>query len=292
MCHACPGCALLNLTHDQSSELVNGFPIKALFLVIHFDAYSAGKHSDFEGSKVYLIGCCGMCRFACMEPVTNPSATTFVSAIMKIHLRYSFCHTSILDKNSNCFGVCHKASDLLQISPCMLSSGNHNPMLVKWVNRYINKGLKIKANVRDSIQVALEAILLLIYAWNSWPVPGTDISRSIVAVGCEFVFSIYYWSRKHWEIVTILSTVMIYSMDLAMHLTVCRAIADLLVKEHCAYHREFINANHLNHWVYAIGNIVFTRQVVWLDAHKQWADKLQYAFTSPWRVTSVMSGTS
>ena len=93
MCNACPSCALSNPTHGKSSELVYGFPIEAPFLVMHFDAYSAGKHSDFEGSEVYLIGCCGMCGFACMEPVANPSAPTFASVIMKIQLRYGFCHT-------------------------------------------------------------------------------------------------------------------------------------------------------------------------------------------------------
>ena len=60
MCHACPGCTISNPTHGKSSELVYNFPIEAPFLVIHFDAYAAGKHSGFEGSNVYLIGCCRM----------------------------------------------------------------------------------------------------------------------------------------------------------------------------------------------------------------------------------------
>jgi hypothetical protein len=151
MCNACPSCALSNPNHGKSLELVYGFPIKAPFLVMHFDAYSAGKHSGFEGSKVYLIGCCGMCGFACMEPVANLSATMFASAIMKIHLRYGFCHTLVLDKDSKFFGVCREALDLLQINCHVLSGRNHNPMLVKRVNRYINKGLKIMTNKLGSI---------------------------------------------------------------------------------------------------------------------------------------------
>ena len=63
-------------------------------------------------------------------------------------------------------------------------------MLVERINRYLNKGLKIMTNERDSICIELEAILLLIYAWNSCPVPGTDISRSPIAVGREFAFPI------------------------------------------------------------------------------------------------------
>jgi hypothetical protein len=106
MCLVCPGCALSNPTRGKSSELVYNFPIEAPFLVIHFNAYAAGKHSGFEGSDVYLIGCCGMCSFACMEPVTNLSATTFASAIMKILLRCGFCHTAILNKDTKFYGVC------------------------------------------------------------------------------------------------------------------------------------------------------------------------------------------
>jgi hypothetical protein len=98
MCHACPGCALSNLTRGKSSEIIYNFPIEAPFLVLHFDVYAAGKHSGFEGSDVYLIGCCRMCSFACVEPVTNPSATTFASAIMKILLRYGFATPPSLTK--------------------------------------------------------------------------------------------------------------------------------------------------------------------------------------------------
>ena len=67
-------------------------------------------------------------------------------------------------------------------------------MLVERLNRYLNEGLRIMTNERDSTRVALEAILLLIYAWNSSPVPGTDISRSMVAVRREFAFPINFSS--------------------------------------------------------------------------------------------------
>ena len=43
MCQACPGCALANPTCSKSSELVYNFPIEAPFLVMFFDAYSAGN---------------------------------------------------------------------------------------------------------------------------------------------------------------------------------------------------------------------------------------------------------
>ncbi len=93
---------------------------------------------------------------------------------MKIKLRIRFCHTVVLDKDSNSFGVCHKALNLLHINCHALSGNNHNPMIVEHINQYLAKGLKIMTNKCNSVHIALEAILLLLYAWNSCPIPGTD----------------------------------------------------------------------------------------------------------------------
>jgi hypothetical protein len=257
MCTACPGCALLNPTCGKSSELVYNFPVKAPLLAMHFDAYVVGKHVGFEGSNAYLIGCCGMCSFACMEPVSKPSSITFAPAIMRIHLRYGFCHTAVLDKDSKFFGVCREALDLLKINCHVLSGSNHNPMLVKHLNWYLNKGLCIMCNEWDSVWVALGAILLLLYVWNSCPVPGTDISRSLLAVGRKFVFPIDFSSGKHWEQTSSASTVVSYLKYLAAWLSACRLVAELLVEEQRTYHCKYINARRPNPHIYSVGDIVF-----------------------------------
>jgi hypothetical protein len=283
---------LANPTISKSSELVYNFPVKAPFLVMHFDAYAAGKHAGFKGSECYLLGCCGMTGFACMEPISHATATTFASAIMKILLRYGFCHTAVLDKDAKFFGVCSEALDLLQIHRHVLSSANHNPMLVERVNCYATKGLKIMFNERDSIRIALEAILLLLYAWNSCPVSGTDISRSLVAVGREFAFPINYSSGKQWELTLSPTSVVSYSKELATRLSACQEVAKLLVEEQRSYHRELINARRPDPHVYSVGDIVFARRVVKSDAKKGIVDKLQYAFTGPWRITAILTGAS
>jgi hypothetical protein len=138
---------------------------------------------------------------------------------MKVQLHYSFCHTVVLDKDSKCFGVCSEALDLLQINCHELSGNNHKPMMVKKINRYLTKGLKIMTNERNSVRIALEAILLLLYAWNSCPILGTDISRSLVAFGHEFVFPINYSTNKHWELTSSPSSMESYSKDLAVRLS-------------------------------------------------------------------------
>jgi hypothetical protein len=152
------------LRSTKSYELVYNFHIEAPFLVLFIDAYSAGKHSSFNGFNVYLIACCGMTGFASMEPIQHANSKNFALGIMKIQLSYGFCHTVVLDNDSKLFGVCCKTLNLLHINCHVLSGNNHNIMIVECVNRDLTKGLKIMTNKRDSVCIAQEAILLLLYA--------------------------------------------------------------------------------------------------------------------------------
>jgi hypothetical protein len=274
MCNACPGCALANPTKSKSSELVYNFPIEAPFLVLFVDAYSAGKHSSFDGFDTYLVACCGMTGFVSMEPIQHANSKNFVSSIMRTQLHYGFCHTIVLDKDSKFYSVCQEALNLLQINCHVLSGDNNNPMMVERINRYLTKGLKIMTNEQDSIHVALEAILLLLYAWNSCPIPGTDIFQSLVAVGREFDFPINYSTNKHWELTSPPSSMESYSQDLATRLSAPCEVAQLLVQEQCAYHRELVNSRRLDPRTYSVGNVVFSRHAVCSDAAKGRVDKL------------------
>ena len=62
---------------------------------------------------------------------------------MKILIHYGICFTAVLDKDAKFFGVCRHALDLLNINCHVLSSNNHNPMLVERINSYLKKILHI-----------------------------------------------------------------------------------------------------------------------------------------------------
>jgi hypothetical protein len=147
-------------------------------------------------------------------------------------------------------------------------------------------------NERDSVRVALEAILLLLYAWKSCPIPGTDISWSLFAVGCEFASSIDYSTNKHWELTSPPISVESYSKDLATLLSALRDVPQLLVQEHHTYHCELINSHHPYPCTYSIGDIVFARHAVRSDASKEGVNKLSYQFTGPWQIITALKGTS
>ncbi len=114
-------------------------------------------------------------------------------------------------------------------------------------------------NKRDSVWVALEGILLLLYAWSSCPISGMDISHSLVAVGREFAFLINFLDDKHWELTSTPNTVISYSKELAMRLSACLKVAEYLMKEQHVYHHKLINAQRPDPRIYSVGNIVFPR---------------------------------
>ncbi len=233
-----------------------------------------------------------MTGFAFMEPVKHATSATFASVLIKIQLRFGLCHTIVLDKDTKFFGTFKEASDLLQLNHQILLGNNHNPMMVKRVNRYLNKALKIMENECGTVQIAMEAILLLLYAWNRVPIPGTNISRCFVTLGQEFQFMINFSPNNHWELTSMLASIQSYCCDLATHLTASGEIAKNLVEEQRAMHWEFSNAHQPHPHLYSVGNIVFAKRAVQSNTAWGRVGKLSYPFTGPWKILQKLDGDS
>jgi len=103
--------------------------------------------------------------------------------MMKIWLRFGFSHTIVVDKDSKCRSTFADTVELININMHLLSEENHNPMIVERVNRFLNASSRIFCGEGDSNKVSQEGILMTLYAWNSVPVPGTDILRSLIVTG-------------------------------------------------------------------------------------------------------------
>jgi hypothetical protein len=119
-----------------------------------------------------------------------------------------------------------------------------------------------------------------------------DISRSLVAVGQEFAFPIDYSSGKHWQLTSSPAAVDSYSKQLAVRLSACREVAELLLREQRKWHQALINLRCRDPRIYSPGNIVFARVVTRSDALRERIGKLEYKFTGPWRVVESLDGGS
>jgi hypothetical protein len=113
----------------------------------------------------------------------------------------------------------------------------------------------------------------------------------MVAVRREFAFPIDFFTDKHWELTSSPPAVESYPKSLILSLRACRDIAQLLVSEYRAFHRELVNSRGRHDpWVFWIGDIVFASQATRSDAAHGCVGKLEYAYTGPWRITADLHG--
>ena len=162
-----------------------------------------------------------------------------------------------------------KTETLLKINIHVLSGENHNLMIVERINRYLNSCLTIFCNERGINRVTLEGILMALYGWNSMPVIGTDISRSLLVTGREFQFPIDFSTEQHQYLTSTPLKVNSIAANQAHLLSCGRELVKHLIHAHRAWHREYINQSRPDPRMYSIGDRVFVQRAVKSDK-KTW----------------------
>eukprot|EP00977_Amphora_coffeiformis_P003521 scaffold672_cov109-Amphora_coffeaeformis.AAC.5 len=74
--------------------------------------------------------------------------------------------------------------------PCQPAlRGNHKSVIVERLFRFLNKAVSIAIAQRSGdAKISVEAVHCAIYAWNASTIDGTDIIRSVPAIGRPFRF--------------------------------------------------------------------------------------------------------
>ena len=80
------------------------------------------------------------------------------------------------------------ACDSLKIPFECAAKRNHKFLLVEKFHRFLNKLITIAVSDMDTLDCFVEAGILAGYAWNSAPIDGTDMIRSIPVIGRELRF--------------------------------------------------------------------------------------------------------
>ena len=157
---------------------------------------------------------------------------------MNIWLRFGFSHTIVVDKDSKFLGVFSQTAALLNINICVLSGENNDPIIVERICRFLNSCLTVFCNERGNNHIALEGVLVSLYACNSTPVVGTDISRSLLVTGREFNFPIQLSTDQHQILTSNSLKVSIFAVRQAGLIECGREIVRKLINHHQAYHCE------------------------------------------------------
>jgi len=291
----CAACVMNNASQRCKSEFVYSFPVDAPFRVIHADVWMPGDTQSFDGPNALMIVMDHMSTFVIVEPIIdNLSSTSFAKALSKILLQFGLAHTCVIDDDSKFKAEFTATMKLLKVQLHLLAKGNHNGMLVERFNRFLNDALTIFLNDRDSTRTFLEGAYLTAYAWNSAPVLGTDMSRSLVAIGREFNFPIDFVtpsSRVYSHSVSP-SMVETYTHQMLGLLKKCQEIYKILISEHRAMHRELRNSQLPEPFQFHVGDFVLAKKQVKSVKASGRVAKLEYNINGPWQVIDTLPGGS
>jgi hypothetical protein len=186
----CPDCILSNTSIRRNSELVYSWPVSSPFAIIHVDIWQPGAVANYSGSKHVLAAMCNLTGFSIIAELQATDSVSLAEAFMKhVLLRVGFCLLVAPDAGSTFLGHFKQMCSVLKL-PCKPAlRGNHKSVLVERLFRFFNKAVAIAVNQRNNdFKVSSEAIHCANYAWNASPIDGTDIIRSVPAIGRPFRF--------------------------------------------------------------------------------------------------------
>jgi hypothetical protein len=288
----CVACVLRNGGTRSSSEFLYGFPILAPFVTVHADAWVPGKTMSFDGYTGLMIMVCHMTGFAAIEPIKDMNSSSFAKAVYTILLRYGLAQCVITNPDYKFKGNFKEAFATLKVNHHLSARGNHNAILVERFNRYLNAGLQVFNNDRETNRVFVGGTHMLTYAWNSCPVLGTDLSRSLLTVGREFHIPIDFEASRQMSFEVTDNDKKLFADNLLDLLMKSREVYVLLISEHRTAHREYRNSQIKFPRQFKVGDIVFTNVQVQSKKNTGTVGKLAYIKRGPYKIIKNYKGGS
>ena len=197
--------------------------------------------------------------------------------MLHVLMKFGFCHLVVLDDGSLLNGAFIVMYDVLNLNHDALAKCNHTGLTMKNFHRFLNKGVTIAAEDRGTDDIFVPAGITTGYAWNSAPIDGTDILRSIPVIGRELRFPI--------DINLSDLPKLVYNSDQAaldcLKLTdsschFSSLILKILIKDRRTSHAERIK-NNRNIVVLEPGDIGMARTAIQSNKQKERVAKLCYA---------------
>jgi hypothetical protein len=237
---------------------------------------------------------CDFTGFVILAPISHPTAASLAECLMQhVLLQVGFCLLLNVDDDSKFKGLFKEACDHLGLRFNPAAKGNHKAVSVERFFRYLNKAVTIASEDRDTLDVWIPASMIAGFAWNSSPIDGTDIIRSVAAVGREFRLPVDV------KLSTIdPSTLDLSAQALSTYMTCisryssfAQNILALLIADRRAAHAERINETR-NPIAYNVGDLVLARVQVQSDASRGRVAKLTYRIRGPFEIVARLDGGS
>ena len=185
----CAQCIASRTWKNRKHDLYFSWPVTVPFWILHCDLWSPGNIQDNQGNSTVLNCMCDLTQFVVSSVTSDVTAPALSQLLMEnVILKYGMCAVIVVDAGSNFRGMFEQLCDILNITLWPLSRGNHHGLSVERYHRFLNKIQTIQGAEINTHSNFKRTVLLSAYSWNSAPIDGTDIIRSIPAVGRVFRF--------------------------------------------------------------------------------------------------------
>ena len=185
----CPHCIASNGTVARNSELIFSWPLCCPFYILHVDLWAPGEIANYRGETYLMNAMCDLTGFVLVTATNDVTSHSLARLLVQdVLLKVGFCGLIVVDDGSTFKGLFKEVCAILHIELHVAARGNHQAVGVEHFHRFLNKAVAIAANDRGTNTVFVEAAHTAAYAWNSSPIDGTDIIRSVPAVGRPFRF--------------------------------------------------------------------------------------------------------
>ena len=105
-----------------------------------------------------------------------------------ISMKFGMCHLVVIDDGSPFKGSFVTMYQALNLDYDVLARLNHKGLSIEYFHRFINKRVPIAAEERGTNDIFVPTSIAAAYAWNSVPIDGTDIIRSVPTIGRSLHF--------------------------------------------------------------------------------------------------------
>ena len=284
----CAHCIAYNAWRTRQSELYFSWPITVPFWIMHVDLWSPGTTTDDAGHKGYLMNSmCDLTQFVVSSPTTDITSVALAELFMStVVLTFGMCSVVVVDDGSNFKNVFLEMCKKLNIHCWVLSRGNHKGNSVEHYHRFINKTQAIAGNDRGTHSIFANNAKTSQYAWNSSPIDGTDITRSMAAIGRDFRFPLDVNLTPTPTLNSSSNASLFqYLRDVSLESKFAVSILQILIKERREYHQNRHNTK-VSKCALKIGDVVKAHVQVKSDSNKGIVGKLSYKAKGPFIITA------
>jgi hypothetical protein len=281
----CPQCIAINGNVSRNSELIFSWPLCCPFYILHVDLWAPGDIANYRGETYLMNAMCDLTGFVLVNATNDITAGNLARLfVQEVLLKIGFCGLVVVDDGSTFKGLFEQVCLLLGINYHPASPGNHKAVSVEHFHRFLNKALGIAANDRGTPKVFVEGAHTAAYAWNSSPIDGTDIIRSVPAVGRPFRFPFdLSLSSPPTPTQSQAADVHAFLRLAAPTTSFSEQVLRTLTEERRSIHRERANAAR-NPVAFQIGDLVMARVQVNSNAASGVVAKLSYRKRGPYEI--------